>query len=178
MFWTPIQWFRQNFGPRPNLLATATLKAVVVCVLWVLQVLFLGPLLQMVLDCPWSFMDGIQVAFGESGKKSTDLWTDVLDYSNQSVIFLGCWPGQKVQGNLPVNPAIYVINRGDWNVWAASLYQSVSKVEKGIKWCWIEFQFFRSELNYFSIQWMTKYYWWIDRLSTFNFLCILVLEQK
>lgn len=31
----------------------------------VLQVLFLGPLMQLAMDCPWSFMDGIRVAFGE-----------------------------------------------------------------------------------------------------------------
>lgn len=28
-----------------------------------LQVLFLGPLMQLAMDCPWSFMDGIRVAF-------------------------------------------------------------------------------------------------------------------
>lgn len=32
----------------------------------VLQVLFLGPLMQLAMDCPWSFMDGVQVAFGET----------------------------------------------------------------------------------------------------------------
>lgn len=37
--------------------------------LLLLQVLFMGPLLQVALDCPWSFMDGLQVAFGESEKK-------------------------------------------------------------------------------------------------------------
>lgn len=31
----------------------------------VLQVLFLGPLMQLAMDCPWSFTDGIRVAFGE-----------------------------------------------------------------------------------------------------------------
>ena len=38
------------------------LKIEPVCVL---QVLFLGPLMQLAMDCPWSFMDGIRVAFGE-----------------------------------------------------------------------------------------------------------------
>uniref|UniRef100_A0A8C6U275 CAAX prenyl protease 2 n=1 Tax=Neogobius melanostomus TaxID=47308 RepID=A0A8C6U275_9GOBI len=30
------------------------------------QVLFLGPLMQLAMDCPWSFMDGVRVACGET----------------------------------------------------------------------------------------------------------------
>lgn len=32
---------------------------------FVLQVLFLGPLMQLAMDCPWSFTDGVRVAFGK-----------------------------------------------------------------------------------------------------------------
>lgn len=30
------------------------------------QVLFLGPLMQQAMDCPWSLIDGIRVAFGKT----------------------------------------------------------------------------------------------------------------
>lgn len=39
------------------------LAPAIVLPLLLTMVLFLGPLLQMAMDCPWSFMDGIQVAF-------------------------------------------------------------------------------------------------------------------
>lgn len=32
------------------------------------QVLFLGPLIQLAMDCPWGFIDGIKVAVGEEHK--------------------------------------------------------------------------------------------------------------
>lgn len=32
------------------------------------QVLFLGPLIQLAMDCAWGFIDGIKVAVGEEHK--------------------------------------------------------------------------------------------------------------
>lgn len=50
-----------------------------VCVL-VLQVLFLGPLTQLAMDCPWSFMDGVKVACGET-------WGLTLNYTTHTHVY-------------------------------------------------------------------------------------------
>lgn len=50
-----------------NAINSSRLYFLTVCVFGsVLQVLFLGPLMQLAIDCPWNFTDGIRVAFGES----------------------------------------------------------------------------------------------------------------
>lgn len=49
-------WARSRFQAPPPQLKR---------VLCLLQVLFLGPLMQQALDCPWGLLDGIRVLLGE-----------------------------------------------------------------------------------------------------------------
>uniref|UniRef100_A0A672YLS1 CAAX prenyl protease 2 n=2 Tax=Sphaeramia orbicularis TaxID=375764 RepID=A0A672YLS1_9TELE len=88
--------WREFTGTVPSLLALMGIRfegliPAIVLPLLLTMVLFLGPLMQLAMDCPWSFMDGVRVAFGEAA--NTDMrWlrNQVVAPLTEELVFRAC----------------------------------------------------------------------------------------